>query len=448
METENNTSSVNFVPCLRWVKRGAASPNPAKVQLSKNELVEIIKDTKHKLRVTDNRTGSEDVAIEDASDEFNFESYDNDDESAAQTLGIHTLAELETEAEEHFSESDDSEREDDVFKPNDNLILVGHVEGDASILEVYVYNAEEEALYVHHDIFLPAFPLCLEWSNFEPNQPKGNYCAVGSMSPVIEVWDVDIINGVRPAFTLGKMANKKKKRDHVGHTDAVLALAWNKMYEHVMASGSVDQTIILWDMENLAPSSTIDAFNDKVQCLEWHKFEGQTLLAGGCDKKAKVFDCRTPEEHQTWTLDGEAERLAWNPLQPFSFLAGTSGGSVECFDCRKGKLWGVPAHNKEVTGLTVSDQCPGLLVTASPDELVKIWDIYEGQEPKLVFEKVFSMGNLHCVELCPDSPFVISLGGDKKSNNFTVFDLRNIDEVTNTFGSRTLIRLEPDAETQ
>jgi periodic tryptophan protein 1 len=43
----------------------------------------------------------------------------------------------------------------------DNLILAGHVEGDAAMLEVYVYNDVEDALYVHHDILLPSLPLAL-----------------------------------------------------------------------------------------------------------------------------------------------------------------------------------------------------------------------------------------------------------------------------------------------
>ena len=30
-----------------------------------------------------------------------------------------------------------SDIEDEIIKPNDNLLLVGHVEGNASILEVY-----------------------------------------------------------------------------------------------------------------------------------------------------------------------------------------------------------------------------------------------------------------------------------------------------------------------
>lgn len=53
-------------------------------------------------------------------------------------MGIQSLAELpENDQTDNFSESDDSDKEDDYIKKTDNLILVGHVEGAASILEVY-----------------------------------------------------------------------------------------------------------------------------------------------------------------------------------------------------------------------------------------------------------------------------------------------------------------------
>lgn len=197
-------------------------------------------------------------------------------------------------------------------------------------------------------------------------------------------------------------------------------------------------------MEIKRPNTTIKSFTDKVQCLEWHPLEAQTLLAGGCDSSTRVFDCRAPETHQTWLLDGEAERICWNPLEPFTFLAGTSKGVVQCFDCRKGQLWAISAHSKEVTGLSVSKQCQGLLITSSTDETVKIWDFNLESEPKLVSEKEFNIGNVHCLDLCPDLPFVITAGGDKKSHNFTVFDIQNIDVVKHTFTPRGLIQLVPD----
>ncbi len=72
------------------------------------------------------------------------------------------------------------------------------------------------------------------------------------MSPRIDVWDLDLVNSLEPAFSLGsdkKGAKKKKKNlskkrrertkgkkeeaeeDVDGHTDAVLSLAWNHHVE-------------------------------------------------------------------------------------------------------------------------------------------------------------------------------------------------------------------------
>lgn len=92
-----------------------------------------------------------------------------------------------------------------------------------------------------------------------------------------------------------------------------------------------------------------------------------------------------------------------------------------------GELWSLEAHEKEVTGLTISGQCPGLMVTTSAEGSLKTWDIYQKTTPKLVHEKDFNMGVVQCLEICPDSPFVVAGGGDKKDNNFTVLDLQSID---------------------
>ena len=72
--------------------------------------------------------------------------------------------------------------------------------------------------------------MALEWIGYSPEGEGGkqaNLVAVGSMGPVIDVWDIDLVDSLEPDFSLGTKARKKKKIKGYGHKDAVLCLAWN-----------------------------------------------------------------------------------------------------------------------------------------------------------------------------------------------------------------------------
>lgn len=461
MDLEKETARVNFIPCLTWVQRGVAKPVPDRVKLTEEELAAVIEQTKGDLKDLeeggDNVEEEEGDAIEsqtavkqekgetDITKEYDLENYDDDKEESAQNMfGLGDLAMFSDPSKDPYmgedAEDNDEENDDFNIRPNDNLIVVGHVEDDASTVEVYVYNDVDEAFYIHHDILLPAFPLALEWLSFDPESENGgNMVAIGSMSPIVEVWDLDIVDSLEPAFRLGRKPKKKKGISRIGHKDAVLALAWNRHAEHVLASGSVDQTVALWDMTIQDVASTLKSHKEKVQSLAWHPQEAQTLLTGCCDKRVRAFDCRAQDTCKSWKLSGEIERVVWDHFNPYHCLASTSVGTVHCIDVRKDDpIWTLAAHTQEVTGLSLSTQCPGCLTTVSQDKMMKVWDI-SGAQPQFVMERNMKLGALQTVIGCPDAPFVVCMGGDKTGDgNLKVMDIRDSADVRQRFGSRKL----------
>lgn len=123
-------------------------------------------------------------------------------------MGMENLTVFADENQDPYvteANDDDSEEEGDFnLLPTDNLIAVGHVEGDAAILEIHgtlqlkhnfkkllnellylVYNAEEAHFYVHHESFLPALPLCMEWLDFNPGESEAGMPIVSTMLLVL-----------------------------------------------------------------------------------------------------------------------------------------------------------------------------------------------------------------------------------------------------------------------
>ncbi|XP_052860032.1 periodic tryptophan protein 1 homolog [Anopheles cruzii] len=461
-DQEDEVPNVNFIPSLLFVKRGVSKANPDKVTLSPEELARIINETREDLEEEDSDINTSDdeeneesheamqqraarlatknvASTNNETDEYNLAAYEQESGS---TSGLHLSTVAIVDPAENIQDEDDSDAEDEIIKPSDNLILVGHVQNDSASMEVYIHNEEEGSLYVHHDFLLPSPPLCIEWLSFDPGSDQaGNMCAIGCMDPVITLWDLDIQDSLEPVCKLGTKGNRKKNIPKLGHTDAVLDISWNRHLQHILASGSVDQTVILWDLEEGTPHTTIRDFEEKVQTLVFHPKRAEALLAGSCDGKVKVFDCRstndTESSFKTWELGGEVERVCWDPFNDHCFAASTNDGRMHYVDSRQDghTLWTKQVHEKEITGLVLSASVKGMLSTASGDGSLKVWDI-DADDARLVYKKNPKIGVIQCLDECPDNPFTLAMGGDLKSKNFSVVNLLDNDVVSNVFKAR------------
>jgi periodic tryptophan protein 1 len=167
--------------------------------------------------------------------------------------------------DEYPDQLDDSEeeKEDFTIRKSDGIIVTATAESDHSNLEVYVYDYTTSDLYVHHEIILSSYPLCLEWLPVHGGQ-KVNYMIVGTFLPEIEIWDLDT-EDCEPVGILGsveqsekykkksiKQFNKSKKvlNPEQTHTDAVLSISLNPFQKEYLASGSADKTIKIWDLDD------------------------------------------------------------------------------------------------------------------------------------------------------------------------------------------------------
>mmetsp|Transcript_9763 Transcript_9763/g.17064 ORF Transcript_9763/g.17064 Transcript_9763/m.17064 type:complete len:496 (+) Transcript_9763:178-1665(+) len=248
-----------------------------------------------------------------------------------------------------------------------------------------------------------------------------------------------------------KKKKKKKKAASRGkpglregsHTDAVMGLSWNTVHPQVLASGSADGTVKLWDVTSNAsdyvrPSSTLTHHTDKVQSLAWHPTEGTLLATGGYDRKVCLVDARSPSNVKKAKLLADCEAIVWDPHNPQYLTAASEDGVVQCWDVRNfggDPVWSMVAHEYGgVSDICYNSKVPGMLISCSIDKTVALWDTSAQNQPQPCGSKDMNVGKLYSVSIYPSSPWLLSCGGS--GNELAIWDMEHEDAIRNRFAGR------------
>ncbi|KAH0539121.1 hypothetical protein FGG08_004359 [Glutinoglossum americanum] len=473
---------MSMITATAWVPRGFAAPFPTKYDFNDEEFERIsslaklqLEEAKEHLDEARNQAGETSGVggpskgkskaaeaprslgdVDDDLKEYDLEHYDDDDTKDGEdgeTMGmfgnVKSLAYYVSNAQDPYitlqeNEEDNEEREELQILATDNLVLAAKVEDEVAHLEVYVYEDEADNLYVHHDIMLPAIPLCVEWLDIPVGKGKGeagkdtngNFVAVGTFDPDIEVWDLDLIDCLYPNAILGRSgesseSNKKKKKkrkkskkaDDRYHVDAVLSLAANRHHRNLLASSSADKTVKLWDLNTTACAKSYSHHTDKVCSLSWHPKESTILLSGSYDRTVVAADMRAPDaKAPRWGVESDVEMVRWDPHDPNFFYISTENGVIHFHDARVAPsspetsrpVWKLQAHDESVSSFDVNPIIPGFLATGSTDKEVKLWNV-QPSGPSMVVSRNLGVGKVFSANFAPDKEvgFRLAVAGSK-----------------------------------
>ncbi|KAJ7285267.1 WD40-repeat-containing domain protein [Mycena rebaudengoi] len=493
----------SLISAVSWVKRGVSAQHPSKYVLDDKELERMHRielERAHEAaqsmgRGAEGEEGDDDAGEdddecelgrdedEDAMDvdpkpkpsaddltEYNLDDYDNDvkTDAVGPFSNIKGLTYYRDNEEDPYitlkEDADDDEREELEVLPTDNLLVVAKTEDEISQLEIYVYDESQENLYVHHDLMLPNFPLCLEWLDFPPTAAGSSASFYRRLWQLYCRWHIgsrnrNMVNrpsGSHVPFFYSSVAptklrrtypclqgtgkKKKKKSKHRStekgyHVDAVLALSWNKTQRNLLASASADRTVKLWDLSR-DPSvnggdggaiRSFDVHKDKVQAVRWNERDPSVLLTGSYDRTVRTFDSRAPEAGVGAVVGSDVEAVRWDPWEESGFYVSLENGLVLNFDVRtlpsnlnlpSPARFTLSAHDGAASALDVNPHIKGCIATGGNDKLVKVWNVLDSDaggksNVSLVTSRDLGVGKVFSAVFSPDEPLTVAAAGSK-----------------------------------
>ena len=156
-----------------------------------------------------------------------------------------------------------------------------------------------------------------------------------------------------------------------GHRDSIRALDVSHDGQWI-ASGSRDQTVILWDATTNSPSQTLSGHSDWVNSVAFNQ-DGSLLASGDATGTLLIWDVAQAERVITLNMEEAVWAVAFSPAQDH-LAVGLNSGTIHIVDATTGDIVEtLTRHDSSTYDLTYSHD-GRYLASASADNTVRLWD--------------------------------------------------------------------------
>jgi hypothetical protein len=222
--------------------------------------------------------------------------------------------------------------------------------------------------------------------------PDGKLLASGSDDKTVKLWDV---------------ASGRELRTLSGHSNKITSVAFSPD-GRMLASGSWDNTVKLWDVASGRELRTLSGHSSGIESVVFSP-DGRLLASGSLDKTVKLWDVASGRELRT--LSGHSDWVNSVAFSPDGKLlaSGSYDKTIKLWDVASGRaLRTLSGHSAFVSSVTFSPDGKRL-ASGSDDHTIKLWDVASGRLLQTLSGHSYGINS---VAFSPDGKTLASGNGD------------------------------------
>uniref|UniRef100_A0A2I3S5C1 Uncharacterized protein n=1 Tax=Pan troglodytes TaxID=9598 RepID=A0A2I3S5C1_PANTR len=190
-----------------------------------------------------------------------------------------------------------------------------------------------------------------------------------------------------------------------GHTAVVEDVFWHLLHESLFRSVADDQKLMIWDTRSKntsKPSHSVDAYTAEVNCLSFNPYGEFILATGSADKTVALWDLRNLKlkVHSFESHKDEIFQVQWSPHnETILASSGTDRGlniwdlskiaeeqSPEDAEDRPPELFIHGGHIAKIPDFSWNPSEPWMICSVSENNIMEVWQMAEnisnGEDPE------------------------------------------------------------------